>query len=846
MFTQEEIQQYAFGTIVDNGRKLFSRGRIVSLSVVGNDIVATVRGEPSHKVVISKDPSGLSFDCTCKFLHGGACEHVVAVMLAANEHAAIQVGIDWDALPAYVSEPSAVASPSIPEQKIVEEVDPGEEDALVEPDQIIDLEMTRPVGRVYLSERDATLMVELRFVYANGSVEFNKADLSSNRLVANDDNRVYRVHRSKARETSLAASMAEYDLMPYQTGFYTPVSDPRIWTLHDLPRLASDGFEIYGEEKLRSANARKAMPRLGISIQSGNDCFDCTMKISFDGISATLAALVRAIRDESKFILLADGSSGVLPVSWIEKFTSLFSIVDIDTKRQTVSIKEMHIGFADMLYQMADDKWADETFRKHRLVLQNFEGVEHQMVPAGLTAQMRTYQKSGYDWFYFLKKFKFGGCLADDMGLGKTIQALALLQNEKELGEGQPSLVVVPTSLLFNWQREAQKFTPELSMLIYHGGNRSQYVNILTMVDVILTSYGTLLRDIEVLSKINFHYCILDEAQAIKNPFSQISRTFRDVKSAHRLALSGTPIENNLSELWSLFSFLNPGLLGSYKIFQDNFVKPVEKDADDTVAAVLKRLIFPFILRRTKNQAAKDLPPKNEIILYTEMLPSQQTLYDITKEMYRGKVEDSISAKGLEQSGFQVLEGLLRLRQICSHPLLFDKTYTGDSGKFRLVEESILDIVAEKHKILVFSQFVSALEILRAHILEKGIKSEILTGATRNRQEVVDRFQSDKGSPVFFISLKAGGTGLNLTSADYVFHIDPWWNPSAENQASDRAYRIGQTKPVFVYKVITRNSIEERVLELQEKKRMLMESVIQTESSLMKKLSKDDILELFK
>jgi non-specific serine/threonine protein kinase len=261
---------------------------------------------------------------------------------------------------------------------------------------------------------------------------------------------------------------------------------------------------------------------------------------------------------------------------------------------------------------------------------------------------------------------------------------------------------------------------------------------------------------------------------------------------------------------------------------------------------MLKKLIFPFILRRTKEQAAKDLPPKNEIILYTEMLPAQQLLYDITKEMYRGKVEDSINARGFEQSGFQVLEGLLRLRQICSHPLLFDKTFTGDSGKFRLVEESIIDIVAEKHKILVFSQFVAALELLRERMALRGIRSEILTGATKNRLEVVDKFQSEKGAPVFFISLKAGGTGLNLTSADYVFHIDPWWNPSAENQASDRAYRIGQTKPVFVYKIITRNSIEERVLELQERKRQLMDSVIQTESSLLKKLSKDDILDLFK
>jgi non-specific serine/threonine protein kinase len=841
LFTQEEIQQYAFGAIVDNGRKLFSRGRIGSLSVVGKDIIATVKGDPGFKVVISKNETGITFDCTCKFSYGGACEHVVAVMLAANEHTAIQVGIDWDALPDYTPEPVIPVLVPVSDSTVLEE-----EDIQVDDDQVIDLDLTKPVARLYLSERDASLLVELRFAYNDGSTEFNKADPALSRLITHEDNKVYRVHRSKARESSIAASMAEYDLIPYQTGFYTPVSDPRIWTLHDLPRLAGDGFEIYGEDKLRSANARKSMPRLGISIRSGNGFFDCGVRISVDGISATLAALVKAVRDESKFILLSDGSSGVLPVSWLEKFTSLFSFVDIDTKRQSIVVKEMHVGFADMLYQMADDKWADDVFKKQRLVLTNFEGIEQQTMPTDFNAQMRNYQKSGYDWFYFLKKFKFGGCLADDMGLGKTVQALALLQKEKELGEGQPSLVVVPTSLLFNWQREAQKFAPSLAILTYHGGNRHQYENVLKMVDVILTTYGTLLRDIEMLSKIHFHYCILDEAQAIKNPLSQISKTFSDVKSTHRLTLSGTPIENNLSELWSMFSFLNPGLLGTYKIFQEKFIKPVEKESDDVTASTLRKLIFPFILRRTKEQAAKDLPPKNEIILYTEMLPAQQTLYDITKEMYRGRVENSFNTRGFEKSGFQVLEGLLRLRQICSHPLLFDKSFTGDSGKFRMVEESIVDIIAEKHKVLVFSQFVTALELLRERLRIHGVKSEILTGSTKNRQEVVDRFQSPKGAPVFLISLKAGGTGLNLTSADYVFHIDPWWNPSAENQASDRAYRIGQTKPVFVYKIITRNSIEERVLELQERKRFLMDAVIQTETSLFKKLSKDDILDLFK
>ncbi len=435
MFTQEEIQQYAFGAVAENGRRLYSRGRISSLNVVGNDIVATTKGDPGFKIVISKSPTGISFDCTCKFSYGGACEHVVAAMLAANEHTAIQVGIDWDSLPDYTPEP--VTSRVLQSPAGVADL---QETDSIKTAEIIDLEMTKPAGRIYLSERESTLLVELRFAYNGGEVEFSKADPSSSRLITRYDGRVLRVHRSKAREMSMAALMADYDLIPYQTGFYTPLSDPRIWTLHDLPRLITEGFEIYGEEKLRTANTRKSMPRLGISIKSQNGFFDCNVKISFDGISATLAALVKAIRDESRFILLADGSSGILPVSWVEKFTSLFSIVEVDVKNQKIAIREMHVGFADMLYQMADDRWADDLFQKQRLILKNFGGIEQQSLPVQFNAQMRSYQKAGYDWFYFLKKFKFGGCLADDMGLEKQFRLLLFCKKRRNLAKGSHQL----------------------------------------------------------------------------------------------------------------------------------------------------------------------------------------------------------------------------------------------------------------------------------------------------------------------------------------------------------------------------------------------------------------------
>jgi non-specific serine/threonine protein kinase len=286
-------------------------------------------------------------------------------------------------------------------------------------------------------------------------------------------------------------------------------------------------------------------------------------------------------------------------------------------------------------------------------------------------------------------------------------------------------------------------------------------------------------------------------------------------------------------------------MLGSFRNFAINFIKPIEKEMNEQAADVLRKLIFPYILRRTKQQVAKDLPPKNEIIMYAEMLPKQKTIYDITKETYRGKIQHSFDKDSTDRTQFQILEGMLRLRQICCHPKMIDPTFSCDSGKFQLIEECIIDVISEGHRILVFSQFVKALELMKERISEKGVLSEILTGATRDRQSVVDRFQNQNGAPVFFISLKAGGTGLNLTSADYVIHMDPWWNPSAENQASDRAYRIGQTRPVFVYKMITKDSIEERVLQMQERKRNLMQSIIHTENSFFKQLTRDDVLAMF-
>lgn len=845
VFTDTEIREYSFAAVLDQGQQLFSRKCVVSCTFIGNDIIALVKGKIDYQVIISRDGNRLHFTCNCGYSHVGACEHAVAVMLAANVESAIQIGIKWDDL---IDDESGCYGGENEDARPDESSEILEEDLPEEAAVFItDHPPEKPLVRFYLSEQEGMLLAELRFAYYDGRIEFTRSNTAPSRLLSTAEGSIIRVSRSRARETMISGALASFELEQYKTGFYTPCIDPRIWTLQQLPLLAAEGYEIYGQEQLQSTQARKTTPKLAVSVSSGVSIINCSFSVSFDGIPATLAALIDAVKQKSRFILLTDGSSGMMPEEWLDMFAALFSALkESDIEEDRVKLRSSQLGLAEALCELADDQSTDTHFKqKLERLHSGFKEIGSIALPDGFNATLRPYQQAGYEWFHFLREYCFGGCLADDMGLGKTIQTLALLLGEKMDGKKQPSLIIVPNSLLFNWQREAKKFAPDLKILIYHGNTRHNYSDILNMADVVLTTYGTIIRDIDHLQKLYFHYAILDEAQAIKNPSSQISKAVRLLRCGFRLALSGTPIENNLSELWSMFTFLNPGMLGSYKTFLNNFIKPIEREDNELTTNLLRKIIFPFILRRTKSQVVKELPPKNEIVVYADMLPPQRKLYDITRELYYGKIMRSIDLVGIEKSRMELLEGLLRMRQICCHPQLFEPAYNNDSGKFQIVEEMVQDAVSEGHRVLLFSQFVSALQLLRERFLCYGISCELLTGATRDRQKVVDRFQSGKGASVFLISLKAGGTGLNLTSADYVFHLDPWWNPSAENQASDRAYRIGQTKTVFVYKMITRDSIEERVLELQQKKQNLMNSIIHTEGSFFKQLDREHIRWLF-
>ncbi len=480
--------------------------------------------------------------------------------------------------------------------------------------------------------------------------------------------------------------------------------------------------------------------------------------------------------------------------------------------------------------------------------LQSFEGVQAVDPPTGLQAELRQYQHEGIAWLDFLADFGMNGVLADDMGLGKTLQTLAHLLREKQLGRLKgPTLIVAPTSLLVNWSRETEKFTPDLSTMVWHGADRKQKRVDFSAFDIIITSYALVNRDSALLQAESFQMIVLDEAQAIKNPSAKVTQALKEFDSPRRLCLTGTPLENHLGELWSLFDFLMPGLLSSRKLFTKHFRTPIESHQDTDAQIRLTQRIKPFLMRRRKEDVASDLPPKTEIIKPITLAGDQARLYESIRVTMEQRVQEILRERGLQRSHIELLDALLKLRQTCCHPALVKlESAEGilESAKTKLLLSMLEELIAEGKKILLFSQFTSMLEIIENEVQEANIPYVKLTGRTRKREEVVDAFQNGE-VPLFLISLKAGGTGLNLTAADTVIHYDPWWNPAVENQASDRAHRIGQTKPVFIYKLVASNTVEEKILRMQDHKRMLSDGIINADKNPLSKLTADDFLELF-
>ena len=462
--------------------------------------------------------------------------------------------------------------------------------------------------------------------------------------------------------------------------------------------------------------------------------------------------------------------------------------------------------------------------------LQDFSGIDPIPPASGLQATLRDYQLAGFHWMQFLARHGLHGILADDMGLGKTLQTLAHILTEKKSGHsrGLPVLVVAPTSVVPNWRAEALRFTPELRVLVLNGPDRKKYFRSIPHADLVLTSFALLQRDIDKLAEIPFHLVVLDEAQYIKNPRSKMAQAACKLDARQRLCLSGTPIENHLGELWSLMNFLVPGFLGTEDAFTKRFRTPIEKDGDSERNGLLKQRVGPLILRRTKDQVAKELPPKTEIVHLIELNTGQKDIYETVRATMDKRVRQAIAARGIDQSQIVFLDALLKLRQICCHPRLLPEDYANEvleSAKLDFLTD-LLDVLIESgRRILLFSQFTTMLELIEAHLIAQKIGYLKLTGASKDRGKLVEDFQTGK-VPLFLISLKAGGTGLNLTAADTVIHYDPWWNPAAEAQATDRAYRIGQDKPVFVHKLLCQDTVEERIHKLQQEKGKLAAGIL--------------------
>lgn len=581
---------------------------------------------------------------------------------------------------------------------------------------------------------------------------------------------------------------------------------------------------------------------LDIEVVEDNDWFDVRAFANFGPYKIPFIQLRDHILNRIQEFVLPNGEIAIIPEEWFAQYEHLFQFA---VKKDSLQLNKVHIG---VLHEISEHTALSMSRKLQNL--SNFEQIQQIPQPKGFKGQLRPYQQAGYNWFHFLQDYKFGGVLADDMGLGKTVQTLALLQKQKEelkdTDHAKTSLLILPTSLVYNWQKEADNFAPKLRVLLHTGTNRFKDPYAFTHFDLVITTYGIVRSDEAILSKCFFNYIILDESQNIKNPTSKSFKAIKILKSRHKLALSGTPIENSVSDIWSQMHFTNPGLLGSYAFFQKEFVTPIEKKKDEAAAKRLQAIIKPFVLRRTKNQVATELPPKTEQVIYCEMTEHQSELYETTKSEYRNAILDSAVQQQGKGSQIALLQGLTKLRQLANHPQMVEESYRAGSGKFEAVLEMLEAISSEGNKVLIFSQFVKHLEIFKSHFQKQNIPFAYLDGTTKNRAQAVQTFKTDDAIKIFLISIKAGGVGLNLTEADYVFILDPWWNPAVEQQAVDRSHRIGQTRNVFIYKFISKDTVEEKIVAMQNRKKSIATSLVTTEESFVKSLSQDDLKELLR
>lgn len=615
------------------------------------------------------------------------------------------------------------------------------------------------------------------------------------------------------------------------------------WFLKAFADWEEQGVTILGFNEIKKNRLNQHAAKVTVQVSSGQNWFNATTTVTFGKQKASLKQLYKTVKNRSKYVQLDDGTLGILPAQWLERFARYFESGDIRGE----AIKIPRINYAALLEAYEDNMMlpgVKADVQALQAALASSEGIKTIPVPAALQTTLRTYQHEGLNWLSFLDALGFGACLADDMGLGKTIQVIAFLLHLKEKRPGSTHLIVMPTSLIFNWQDELRKFAPALQVYSYYGTERKRSTKHFSSYDIILTAYGTLLSDIKLLQGFNFDYVILDESQAIKNPDSERYKAAVQLRSRNRITLTGTPVENNTFDLYGQMSFTCPGLLGNKHYFRNLYALPIDKFGNDKRAMALQQKVAPFILRRTKEQVAPELPEKTEMVLYCPMGEEQRRIYDLQekeiREFIATRQEDEIS-----KNSMHVLKGLTRLRQICNATTLInkEKAYGDHSSKITVLMEE-LERHSGKHKVLVFSQFVSMLELIRKELDQRQMTYTFLSGQTKDRAAQVAAFKEQDQVSVFLISLKAGGTGLNLAEADYVYLVDPWWNPAVENQAIDRSHRIGQQKHVIAVRLLCPDTVEEKIVKLQEAKKGLADNLIQTGASVLSGMSKQDLLNL--
>lgn len=692
----------------------------------------------------------------------------------------------------------------------------------------------------------------LQFSYENNKIYSNDLSNSFTQFEKKGENYIFRkYHRDFDWEKQRLQTLSELGFFSDDDINFFPASTNikrknELYSILEVvnsnyDEIISSGFSLTSRLDLRY-NLKPV--EIEISSEIINDWFDLKASVKIGEWTIPFSRFKKNILEGIREYKLPDGSIAILPETWFSKYKNIFEFGK--TSDDSLRIHKQHFS---LLSEALIDQGKLGYDRLEKLLVPNQIPVLE--APKGLQCTMRQYQSDGLNWLNFLQTAGLGGCLADDMGLGKTIQTLAMLQHNKETIKAVPyisagqtnelfekteakltSLIIVPASLIYNWEHEIKRFVPGMNVCSYKGNQRKKSTSYFHEYDIILSSYHTIRQDIELISSFSFHYIILDESQVIKNPASMLYRTVTRLNSEFKLVLTGTPVENSLTDLWTQLNFVNPGLLGDLAFFRREFAKPIEKLGDDEKEVKLRKIIKPFILRRTKEKVATDLPPVSEQTVFCDMTDEQFKVYDEEKSSVRNSILKSISSTGLEKSAIVVLQGLMKLRQLSNHPVLANDEYTAGSGKFETVLQDMENVISEGHKILVFSSFVKHLELYAEVLRKKRIRFAMLTGASTNREKIVNSFQNDKENKIFLISLKAGGVGLNLTAADYVFILDPWWNPASEMQALNRAHRIGQHKSVFVYRYITSNSIEEKIVRLQDKKSKLADVFISSNNPL--------------